>query len=174
MTLSFLACMLSRFSCVPLFKTIWTVAHQASLSMGLSRQEYWSGFPCPFPRDLPDPGIELFTLRSFALAGEYFTTSATWEALFCFYNILKKWILYSHFRNEKKMFKVFPTLYLKLINDEALAWVKMKLHLIPGLLDPKIRVLIMGNWFFRDRDSCVLNSETVQVLTNNRFICIRN
>ena len=38
--------------------TPWTVAHQAPLSMGFSRQEYWSGLPCPFPWDLPNPGIE--------------------------------------------------------------------------------------------------------------------
>ena len=38
--------------------TPWTVAHQAPLSMGFSRQEYWSGLPCPSPEDLPDPGIE--------------------------------------------------------------------------------------------------------------------
>ena len=38
--------------------TSWTVAHQAPLSMGFSRQDYWGGLPCPFPRDLPDPGIE--------------------------------------------------------------------------------------------------------------------
>ena len=38
--------------------TPWTVAHQAPLSMGFSRQEYWSGLPCTPPRDLPDPGIE--------------------------------------------------------------------------------------------------------------------
>ena len=39
-------CMLSCFSCVPLFATLWTVAHQAPLSLGFSRQEYWSGLPC--------------------------------------------------------------------------------------------------------------------------------
>ena len=38
--------------------TLWTVAHQAPLSMGVSRQEYWSGLPFPPPGDLPDPGIE--------------------------------------------------------------------------------------------------------------------
>ena len=43
---------------VQLFATPWTVAHQALLSMGFSRQEYWSGLPCPPPRDLPNPGIE--------------------------------------------------------------------------------------------------------------------
>ena len=41
-----------------LFMTTWTVAHQAALSMGFFRQEYWSGLPCPPPRDLPDPGFE--------------------------------------------------------------------------------------------------------------------
>ena len=52
------ACMLSRFSPVQLFVTLWMVALQASLSMGLSRQEYWSELPCPSPGDLPDPRIE--------------------------------------------------------------------------------------------------------------------
>ena len=46
------------FSGVQLFSTLLTVAHQAPLSMGLSRQEYWSGLPCPPPGDLPQPGIE--------------------------------------------------------------------------------------------------------------------
>ena len=50
--------MLSRFSCVQLFVILWTVAHQASLSMGFSRQEYWSGLPIPSPAGLPDLGIE--------------------------------------------------------------------------------------------------------------------
>ena len=43
---------------VQLFATPWTVAYQASLSMGFSRQEYWSGLPFPSPGDLPDPGME--------------------------------------------------------------------------------------------------------------------
>ena len=43
---------------VQLFATPWTVAYQASQSMGFSRQEYWSGLPFPSPGDLPDPGIE--------------------------------------------------------------------------------------------------------------------
>ena len=45
-------------SCVRLFATPWTVAHQASPSMGFSRQEYWSGLQFPSPGDLSDPGIE--------------------------------------------------------------------------------------------------------------------
>ena len=59
---------------------LWTVALQAPLSMGFLRQEYWSGLPFPSPGDLPDPGIEPESLMSPALAGGFFTTSATWEA----------------------------------------------------------------------------------------------
>ena len=70
-----LCCMLSCFSHVQLFVTLWTVAHHAPLSMGFSRQEYWSGLPCPPPRDLPDPGIESSSLTSPALTGGFFTTS---------------------------------------------------------------------------------------------------
>ena len=54
-------------SCVRLFVTPWTVAYQAPLPMGFSKQEYWSGLPFPSPRDLPDPGIEP---RSSALQAE--------------------------------------------------------------------------------------------------------
>ena len=52
------ACMLSHFSCFSFFVTLWTVAHQAPLSMGFTRQECWSWLPCPPPGDHPDPGIE--------------------------------------------------------------------------------------------------------------------
>ena len=62
-------CVLTCFSRVQLFAIPWTVAHHAPLSMGFSRQEYWSGLPCPTPGDLPDPGIEPRSLTSFALAG---------------------------------------------------------------------------------------------------------
>ena len=65
---------------IRLFATPWTVAHQAPLSMGFSRQGYWSGLPCLPPGDPPDPGIKLGFLASPALAGGFFTTSATWEA----------------------------------------------------------------------------------------------
>ena len=67
--------LLSRFSRVQLFVTLWTVARQAPLSMGSSRQEYWSGLPCPPPGDLPNPGIKPTSLESPALAGGFFTTS---------------------------------------------------------------------------------------------------
>ena len=72
--------MLCHFSCVQLFATLWTIAHQVLLTMGLSRQEYWHGLSCPPPGDLPDPGVELVALTSPALAGGFFATRATWEA----------------------------------------------------------------------------------------------
>ena len=71
--------MQSRFSCVGLFVTLWTVARQAPLSTGFSRQEYWSWLPCPSPGDLPDPGIKPASLAFSVLAGGFFTTSTTWE-----------------------------------------------------------------------------------------------
>ena len=61
------ACMLSHFSRVRLCAAPWTVAHQAPLSMGPSRQEHWSGSPCPPPGDSPDPGVEPVSLISPAL-----------------------------------------------------------------------------------------------------------
>ena len=75
--LSLDACMLSCFSCVRLFGSLWTVACQAPLSMGFSRQEYWSGLPCPPPGDLPHPGVEPMSSMSPACGGGFFTTSAT-------------------------------------------------------------------------------------------------
>ena len=74
------ACVLSCFSCIWLFVHLRTVAQQAPLSMGFSRQEYWSELPGPSPGYLPDPGIEYASLKSPELAGGFFTTSATWEA----------------------------------------------------------------------------------------------
>ena len=60
--------------------TLWTVARQARLFMGFSRQEYWSELPHPPPGDLPDPGIEPTSLKSPALEGRFLTTNASWEA----------------------------------------------------------------------------------------------
>ena len=81
--------MLSLSSRVRFLATPWTVALQA-------RQEYWSGLPCPPPGDLPDPGIEPLSLMFPALAGWFFTTSATWESHDPVWGIS-----YSQFRNEK-------------------------------------------------------------------------
>ena len=70
------ACMHSRVTlCDPM-----DCSPQASLSMGFSRQEYWSELLCPPPEDLPDLGIEPTSLMSPALVGMFFTTGTTWEA----------------------------------------------------------------------------------------------
>ena len=75
--------MLSCFNHVQLFATRWTADHQAPLSMELSRQEYWSGLPCPPPGDLPNQGMEPASLRSPALVDGFFSPSATFlEACF--------------------------------------------------------------------------------------------
>ena len=79
---------LSCFRRVRLFVTLWTVAHQAPLSMGFSRKEYWSGLPCPLPGNLPYPGIEPASLMSiqnwqvfFFFFFFFFTTRTTSETL---------------------------------------------------------------------------------------------
>ena len=64
---------------VQLFATLWTIARQTPLFMEFSRQKCWSGLPCPPPGDPPNPGIRTSSLMSPALAGGFFTTSATWE-----------------------------------------------------------------------------------------------
>ena len=81
------AYMLSRFSRVQLCATLWTIAHQAPLSMGFSRQKYCSGLPCPSPGDLPEPGVKPASLMSPELARGFFTTSTIWEAQIWVYQI---------------------------------------------------------------------------------------
>ena len=65
--------MLSHFSPIQLFATLWTIASQVPLSRGFCRQECWSRVPCPPPGDLPHPRIESTSLTSPALAGRFFT-----------------------------------------------------------------------------------------------------
>ena len=87
---------LSLFSHVQLVVTLWTVAFQASLSMGFSRQEYWSELPCPPPGDLPEAGIEPASTASPALADRFITTSTTWEFSLVGYWNLNSAIVYFH------------------------------------------------------------------------------
>ena len=63
-------CVQSCFSHAHLFEILWTVASRSTLSMGFSRQEYWSGLPCPPPGDLPDPGTEPVSLAAPALQAD--------------------------------------------------------------------------------------------------------
>ena len=64
---------------VGLFVTLWTVARQSPLSMGSSRQEFWSGLPFLSPGDLPDPDIKRTSLASPALPGGFFTAEPLWK-----------------------------------------------------------------------------------------------
>ena len=73
-------CVLSHFSRIQLFATLYTAARQAPLSMGFSRQVYWNGLSWPPPGDLPNLEIKPASLTSPVLAGEFFTSRATWEA----------------------------------------------------------------------------------------------
>ena len=113
------ACVLSRFSHVQLFATLWTVAHQSPLSTGFFRQEYWSGLPCSPCRDLPDPGIEPMSLMSPVLAGGFFTISTTWEApsqvemSFILWGLMKKEFPFDF------LFKHLYSLYNNKINGDS-------------------------------------------------------
>ena len=82
------ACMLNH---VWLFVIPWSVAHQAPLSMGFLRQEYWSGLPFPSPGGFPDPGIEPASLASPAVAGVFFTTVPPQVHLCHILDSLYKW-----------------------------------------------------------------------------------
>ena len=73
-------CMLSCFSCVWLFVTLWTVAHQIPLIHGILQARILEWVAVPSAGALPDPGIEPLSLMSPALAGVFFTSSTTWEA----------------------------------------------------------------------------------------------
>ena len=81
-------CVESLQSCVIRLQ-LWTIARQAPLPMGFSRQEYWGGLPCPPPGDLPNPGVEPTLPESSAFQVDSLPTeSVTWETL----------ILYRHFQ----------------------------------------------------------------------------
>ena len=77
---TYVCCVLSCFSYVQLFTTLWAEALQAPLSMRFLKQVYWNGLACPPLGHLPDPGIKTVSLMSPALAGRFFITSTTWEA----------------------------------------------------------------------------------------------
>ena len=93
----------SCFICVQLFATLRTVALQALLSMEFPRQENWSGWPCPPPRDLPNPEIKPISPMSLMLAAGFFTTTATEEVYiynthththgWLLFGIRSKWLL---------------------------------------------------------------------------------
>ena len=92
------ACMLSCFSCVQLFATLCTVAPLAPLSMGFSRQNYWSGLPCPSAVDFPHPGIE--PTPHVSCNGRHFLYHLGSQT--AFQAIVLKWILISFSRGSSQ------------------------------------------------------------------------
>ena len=72
------------------FVSLGTVAHQAPLSMGFPRQEYWSGLPFPTPEDLPDSGIRLSFLASPSLTGRFLATIVTCKRVQWFGGLVAK------------------------------------------------------------------------------------
>ena len=95
-----------HFSYVCLCATLWTVVHQAPLSMGFSRQEYWGGLLCPSPRNIPDPGIEpVFLLTSPALAGESLPLSHRGCPVALTKHLLSRWWIKVRDQREKEVIR---------------------------------------------------------------------
>ena len=74
---------------IQLSATPWTTAPQAPLSMGFSKQEYWSGLPFPTPSNLPNPGMEPVSLKSPVLAGRFFITEPPWSTMVLLYRKIR-------------------------------------------------------------------------------------
>ena len=110
-------------SCVRLFVTAWTVAHQAPLSMGFSRQGYWSGLPFPPPGDLPDPGIKptVTAAPALQLDSSPLSHQASWTfiklfGLNCFVSLGENISFFSY------LFP-FPLVQLDVCSDELFSWI---------------------------------------------------
>ena len=93
------ACMLSHFSHVQHFATLWTVARQAPLSKGFSKQEYWSGVPFPSPRDLPNAEIEPASLTSPALQVDSLPLMPPGKPFYLLRNSFSPWGFFSYLVN---------------------------------------------------------------------------
>ena len=95
------ACVVSGFSHARLFVTLWTVAHKVPLSVGFSRQEYWSGLPCPPPGDLLHSESKPSSPASSALQADFLPTEPLGKPRFNSYNILN---LVSHIKRKNRIF----------------------------------------------------------------------
>ena len=133
---------------VQLIATPRTVACWAPLSMGFSRQEDCSGLTFPPPGDLPHPRIEFTSLiRSLALAGGFFTASATWEVPFNEYmnEILEKTSLYNLSLRRKTFISGFYTLFFFLIACLSI-WLCWVLAEALGMFSCDVQILSCGMW----------------------------
>ena len=97
----------------PTLATPWTVAHQALLSMGFSRPEYWIELAVPLPWDFPTLGMEPITLLSPALAGRFFKHYTTWEALrqCCLHVVFSCSVMSDFLRPHDCSMQIFPVLH---------------------------------------------------------------
>ena len=149
--------MLSHFIHIWPFATLWTRAHRASLSMGFSRQEYWSGLPCLPPGDLPDPGIEPSSLKSPALAGGLFTTSTTWEvwsllkgSQICNRKALLAFSGFFHFLFHRKSFPSQLLVHL-FWPWHLLLWGHVLLYFFPwNLITPGFWSILVTEWWHKE------------------------
>ena len=122
-------CVLSHFNHVWLFVILWTL-HQAPLSTGFSRQEYWRGLPFPYLEDLPDPGINPVSLTSLAFAGEFFTLGLPRMSF-------SKVVIY--YRVTSLGFEIWwpwdrvPSAYCSLVLESHLTFLSLLLYLEKGL-----------------------------------------
>ena len=104
--------MLSRFSHDRLLATLWTIANQAPLSMRFSRQQYWSGLPCPPPRDPPDAGIEPHLLHLLLWQAESLPLSHL-GSIWCYHHyVIYNISITPHQRIPAPQFLSFPTPHL--------------------------------------------------------------
>ena len=130
----------SPFSCAQLFGTLQTVACQASLFVGFSRQEYWSGLPFPSVGDLPDPGIKPVSPESPELAVWFFTTSASREGLYVWLQSVTPGLSKKR-PHDRTLATAVPAMTWKKIEDCPLTGSAAKSNtLFQGVRDPETHV----------------------------------
>ena len=113
-------CKWQSLSCVRLFLTPQTIAHQAPLSMGFFRQEYWSGLPFPFPGELPDPGIKP---GSPVIWADALQSEPPGKPLYALSIIIK--ISYAHKTQDLKIFGFINWLFNKYCAWVETSWVTL-------------------------------------------------
>ena len=160
--------MLSHFRSVQLFATQWTVAPEAPLSMGFSRQEYWCGLSCPPPGNLPHPGTEPTSLKSPPLAGGFFTTNATWEALSVTNSIVHGFTwrtnffpfhLQSHCWVTCKLFPSSSSYVAGILTLVITTFPILLIYLLSSFLTPNFRTETNCSWATRSREENLPSSD---------------
>ena len=140
--------------------TLWIVTFQAPLSMGFSRQEYWSGLPYPQGGDLPNPGIQPMYLMSPVLTAGFFTTGATWEAHLQVYSVQFSSVQsLSHVRLFVTPWTAAHQASLSITNSQSLLM--------------SIQLVMPSNHFIFCHPLLLLPSIFPRVFSNESVLCIR-